>query len=70
MAPERDLEDAGLQPRAVHSLDLVGAMALFREERAERERDRVDQRKEVPKRDDVRRRGAIGLVLLRAVKRS
>lgn len=67
VAPQGHLQEARLDPRGVHLLNLVGGMSLLREEGFQRERDREDECEEVPKRHVIRRGCAVGAVFLCAV---
>jgi hypothetical protein len=66
MAPQCHLEQAGLHPRRVHLLHLLGGVPLPGEEGLEREGDGEHQGREVAERYNVGRGGGIGSVLLRS----
>ena len=67
MAPQRHLQEARLDPRDVHFLDVLGGVPLLGEERLERKRHGEDQQEQVAEGHDLGRGRAVGAVLLRAV---
>jgi hypothetical protein len=67
MAPQSHLQEAGLDPRGVHLLDVLGGVPLLSEKRFEGERYGEDQQEQVAKGHDIGRRRAVGAVLFRTV---
>ncbi|HSW65083.1 MAG TPA: hypothetical protein VLH56_17515 [Dissulfurispiraceae bacterium] len=67
MAPQRHLQEARLEPRGVHFLDVLGGVSLLLEEGLERKRHGKDQQEQIPEGHDFGRGRAVGAVLLRAM---
>jgi hypothetical protein len=61
------LRKARLDPGRVHLLHFVGRVPIFCEKRPQGEGHRKNERKEIAKRHDIGRGGAVGRVLFRSV---